>query len=149
MGFEISEIEEAFGLQLSMYDLTNLTKEVYGDHSIKNELGMCPSPGQSGEQVRIMHLRKEISKDHLLLMRSKFSEKREEGAIVSLRVVPLTEMWKVSADMKVMCALFLWEKANSAQDIADDESVSVRGRRLVSSVISNVTKPLASLSSIP
>ncbi len=36
---------------------------------------------------------------------------REEGALMSLRVVPLEDLWKVSADMKVVSALFLLEKA--------------------------------------
>jgi ADP-sugar diphosphatase len=140
-GFEINEIEEAFGLQLYMSDLTNLTEEAYAHNSINNELGMCPSPGHSGEHVKIVHLKKEISKDHLLLMRSKFSEQREQGALVSLRVVPLNEMWKVSADMKIMCALFLLEKANLQEDDFDDDmSVSIRGKRFVSSMISNVRR---------
>ena len=144
LGFEMEEIEDAFGLQLYMSDLTNLSKEAYEYNSINNELGMCPSPGHSGEHVKIMHLKKEISKDHLLLMRKKFSEQREQGAFVSLRVVPLHEMWKVSADMKIMCALFLLEKINSQEDDFDDEmsvsSVSIRGKRFVSSMLSNVRR---------
>jgi len=63
--FEINEIEEAFGLQLNMSNLTNLSEEDYAHMSIKNSLGMCPSPGHnSGEHVKIV----------LLLMRSKFIE---------------------------------------------------------------------------
>ena len=144
LGFEMEEIEDAFGLQLYMSDLTNLSKEAYEYNSINNELGMCPSPGHSGEHVKIMHLKKKISKDHLLLMRKKFSEQREQGAFISLRVVPLHEMWKVSADMKIMCALFLLEKINSQEDDFDDEmsvsSVSIRGKRFVSSMLSNVRR---------
>lgn len=145
LGYEIEQIEDAFGLELNMNELRNLSNEAYDHHPIRNE-GMCPCPGQSGEQVKIMHLRKEISKDHLLLMRSKFSEKRDEGALVSLRVIPLADIWKVSADMKVMCALFLLEKANQAgYDSDDDASVSVRG--LVTSMLSNVARPLTASSS--
>lgn len=146
MGYEIEEIEEAFGLELNMDQLINLSDEAYEHNPIRNE-GMCPCPGQSGEQVKIMYLRKEISKDHLLMMRKKFSEKREDGALVSLRVIPLADIWKVSADMKVMCALFLLEKADlSGYESEDDISVvSVKG--LVSSMISNVTRPLTASSS--
>jgi len=144
LGFEMEEIEDAFGLQLNMSDLTNLSKEAYEYNSINNELGMCPSPGHSGEHVKIMKKEKEISKDHLLLMRKKFSAQREHGAFVSLRVVPLHEMWKVSADMKIMCALFLLEKVNSQEDDFDDEmsvsSVSIRSKRFVSSMLSNVRR---------
>ena len=73
-------------------------------------------------------------------------QKRDEGALVSLRVIPLADIWKVSADMKVMCALFLLEKANQAgYDSDDDASVSVRG--LVTSMLSNVARPLTASSS--
>ena len=141
LGFEIEEIEEAFGLELNMCDLINLSDEAYEHNPIRNE-GMCPCPGQSGEQVKIMHLRKEISRGHLLMMRSKFSEKREEGALVSLRVIPLADIWKVSADMKVMCALFLLEKANlSRKDTSDDMSVGVRG------LVTSMLRPLTAASS--
>ena len=148
LGYEIEEIEEAFGVELKMYDLINLSEAAYDHNSIKNTMGMCPSPGQSGEHVKIMYVRKEISKEHLLMMRTKFSEQREEGALVSLRVVPLADMWKVSADMKVMCALFLLQKANLPEHVNDDDdasvmsvmSVGVRGRRLVSSMLSNVSQ---------
>lgn len=141
LGFEIQEIEEAFGLELNLLDMTNLSKEAYGHTVIHNDMGMCPSPGQSGEHVKIMYLKKEISRDHLLMMRAKFSKQREEGALVSLRVIPLHEMWKVSIDMKVMCALFLLQKSSHEDDHLDDDmSVSIRGRRLVSSVLSSVCK---------
>jgi len=50
-------------------------------------------------------------------------------------------MWKVSADMKIMCALFLLEKANLQDDDFDDDmSVSIRGRRFVSSMMSTVRR---------
>ena len=62
-----------------MNRLIDLSEEAYEYNPIRNE-GMCPCPGQSGEQVKIMYLKKQISKDHLLMMRSKFSERREEGA---------------------------------------------------------------------
>jgi len=82
--FEINEIEEAFGLQLNMSDLTN-------------------------------------------------------SALVLLRVVPLNEMWKVSADVKIKWASFLLEKANLQDDDFDDNmSVNIQGRRFVSSMMSTV-----------
>ena len=147
-GFEIAQIEEAFGLEINMNMLTNLSEAAYEYNHLNNELGMCPSPSVSGEHVKIMHLRKEISKDHLLMMRSKFSQQREEGALISLRVVPIQEMWKVSADMKIMCALFLLNKANLSKstatfeedDIQDDISVSVRGRSFFSSMMKKMKK---------
>jgi hypothetical protein len=147
LGFEIEEVEEAFGLELNMFDMVNLSKEAYGHTAVHNDMGMCPSPGLSGEHVKIMYLRKEISKDHLLMMRKKFSKQREDGALVSLRVIPLRDLWKVSVDMKVMCALFLLQKVNHVllhkgtheeDHFDDDMSVSVKGRRLVSSVLSSV-----------
>jgi hypothetical protein len=97
-----------------------------------------------------MYLKKEISKEHLLMMRKKFSKQREDGALVSLRVIPLHDMWKVSVDMKVMCALFLLQKVNHTllnkatheeDHFDDDMSVfSAKGKRLVSNVFSSVYK---------
>ena len=50
-------------------------------------------------------------------------------------------MWKVLANMKIMRALFLLEKANlEDNDFDDDTSVSIRGRWFVSSMMSTVQR---------
>lgn len=49
-----------------------------------------------------MYVRIEISRVKLKKLRKRQSEMREDGVAKTLRVVPLDDLWKVSADMKVV-----------------------------------------------
>ncbi len=134
-GHEIEEIEEACGLSINMSDLVDLSQQAYARISIENVKGLCPSPSQSAEQVKIMYMKHEISKEHLLRMRARFSEQREQGVTITMRVIPTRDLWKVTSDMKVICALFLLQKVNLSNDqmllnrrrrkIADGEDVGI------------------------
>jgi len=74
--------------------------------------GMTPDPTESNEAVKLLHLSKRVTQKELQQIRKNISEAREDGTEegISLRVIPTSEIWKVSTDMKVMCALFLLEK---------------------------------------
>ncbi len=159
-GYEIEEIEEACGLSISMSDLVDLSQQAYARISIENVKGLCPSPSQSAEQVKIMYMKHEISKEHLLRMRARFSEQREQGVTITMRVIPTRDLWKVTSDMKVICALFLLQKVNLSNDqmllnrrrrkIADGEDVGVSDDMSIrsGSVMTNVMMTNSSMKSI-
>mmetsp|Transcript_18793 Transcript_18793/g.28566 ORF Transcript_18793/g.28566 Transcript_18793/m.28566 type:complete len:588 (-) Transcript_18793:132-1895(-) len=158
-GYEIDEIEEACGLSINMNDLIDLSQEAYSKSSVDNASGLCPSPSHSGEQVKIMYMKQKISKAHLLGMRARFSKQREEGLAVTMRVVPTQDIWKVSSDMKVMCALFLLQKVNlseeqmllngrrrkiaNGEDVGFSDDISVRSTGNFFTNISSVERPMS------
>jgi len=115
VGREITEVENSTGLTMKLSQLENLSKLAYENCSIYNASGLCPALGNCSEFVKIMYARKEITKREMASLRTRLSQMREEGASMTLRVVPLDDLWKVSADMKVVSALFLLERADIEQ----------------------------------
>ncbi len=102
IGTEAKEVESICHLSLRQSELINLTQRAYESSCVFNSTGLCPSLSNCSEFIKILYSRKEITKSELKVMRKRLSQIREEGAAMSLRVVPLEDMWKVSADMKVV-----------------------------------------------
>ena len=102
IGPQATELEEACDLSLKESQLINLTQRAYENSSIHNASGLCPSLGNCSEFIKIMYVRKDMTRVRLKKMRKRLSQMREEGAPMTLRVVPLEDVWKVSADMKVV-----------------------------------------------
>ncbi len=102
IGREVEELKKTCHLNFSQSNMINLTQRAYEKNSVHNASGLCPSLGTCSEYIRIMYMRKEITKNQLNAIRRRLSKTREEGAAMSLRVIPLADMWKVSADMKVV-----------------------------------------------
>jgi len=109
-GMVVALIEDACSLTLNTSTMTNLTEKAFACSISNIHNGLCPSSGSSSESVQIMSIEKRITKMELQTMRCQLSELRERGETITLRVVPIEDMWKISNDMKVICALFLMEK---------------------------------------
>ena len=128
-GDVIQDIKEACNAQITMRNIINLGKKAYEAHSINNEIGLCPSLHSNSEFVKTMYLRKDVTSEDLRKMRARFSHQRELGKAATLRLVPLDNLWQVSADMKVHCALFLLQKANLGEDSYDRRSQWSKGAK--------------------
>jgi len=115
MGAALKPMNDLCGIEIKENKLINLVEETYGDNSSVGSIGgMTPAPTESNEAVKFLHCSKYVTQKELQQIRKKLSEAREDGTDdVSLRVIPTSEIWKVSTDMKVMCALFLLEKRNN------------------------------------
>lgn len=144
IGGDIEMIEEACHISIYTSSLINLSENVNDKNNLQNRLGMCSAPGQSAEHVNLMVLRKDITKDELLCMRTQFSSQREAGEMVTLRMIPLLDLWKVTSDMKVMCALFLYDKANLASKIDRPQMVQKDGKNFASKISSMISKNVSS-----
>ncbi|GKZ00369.1 hypothetical protein MPSEU_000989900 [Mayamaea pseudoterrestris] len=72
--------------------------------------GIALSPGGSDEHVRLLYLEKTVSSKQLEKLKGKLTGLREHGEFITLRVVPMDEVWKVCHDAKAMLALFLVDK---------------------------------------
>jgi len=119
-------IKNSCDLDLNVNKMTNLTEEAYDSRSIFNGHGLCPSPGSCSEFIQIMSIDKKVTKTELQRLRCNLSELREQGNIRTLRVVPLADIWKISTDMKVMCALFLMERVMAEKGEKNNRQVKSR-----------------------
>ena len=106
-GVVIKLMNDLCGIDTSEYDLVNLTEETYAESSSslgKTIKGLTPAPTVTNESVKFLHLAKRVTQKELQHIRKNLSEAREYGTEegLSLRVIPTSEIWKVSTDMKVM-----------------------------------------------
>lgn len=113
MGDAIRPMRHLCDIEVEEHELVNLTEETYNEKSgLTNVIGMTPDPAKSSESFKFLYLSKRVTKKKLQQIRKNTSEARQDGASENsaLWVIPTNDIWKVSTDMKVMCALFLLNK---------------------------------------
>lgn len=104
-GMAVQEMKEECGIEVKESDLIDLTELACQDAVDGGHIpfaGVCPSPGGCDEFIRFMYLEKKVSRMELEAMKGRLSGLRHHGEIITLQVVPLEEVWKVSADAKAM-----------------------------------------------
>jgi len=95
-GTAAREMEEECGLRLRASELTDLT----GLAGMMN--GIAPSPGGCDEYLGYLYAERSVSKTELDNMKDRLTGLRDEGEYITLRVVPLKDIWRISADNKAM-----------------------------------------------
>jgi diketogulonate reductase-like aldo/keto reductase len=112
-GIAVKEMEEECGIVVRPSDLTDLTElacqEALQSGSIPMA-GIPPSPGGCDEFVRCMYLEKKVTVTELEEMRGRLQGLREHGEYITLKVVPMEDVWKISGDAKAMISLFLLDQ---------------------------------------
>lgn len=101
-GVAAREMEEECGIKLRPSELTDLTSLAGMAGS-----GVCPSPGGCDEDIRYFYAERSVSKTELEQTRGRLAGLRDHGEYITLRVVPLKDIWRESFDNKVICSLFL------------------------------------------
>jgi ADP-sugar diphosphatase len=104
-GTAAKEIEEECGIKLRPSDLTDLTKLACRQAVEAGNIpcaGVAPSPGGCDEFLRYLYVERLVTKSDLETMKGRLTGLRAEGEYISLRVVPLQDLWKISADNKAM-----------------------------------------------
>lgn len=104
-GTAAREMEEECGIKLRPSELTDLTEIGCRDALEAGTIpcaAVAPSPGGCDEFIRYMYTERVVTKAALEKMKGELSGLREEGEYITLRVVDLKDMWKVSADNKAM-----------------------------------------------
>jgi ADP-sugar diphosphatase len=97
-GTAVQELEEECGIRIldeedTMVDLTELA----GAPS-----GLPTSGGGSDEHLRCLYVEKNVTRQELEAMKGRLTGLREHGEVITLRVVPMEEVWSLSMDMKAM-----------------------------------------------
>lgn len=104
-GIAVQEIREECGIDIHASDLVDLTALAFEDATKSGSLSVAsipPSPGGCDEYIRYMYLEILVTKAELDDMRDRLTGLREHGEFISLRVVPMDQLWQVSGDAKAM-----------------------------------------------
>lgn len=118
-GTAIQELYEECGLRVASHELVDLTQLAFQstmEEEDDDDLGIAPSPGGCDERVRYLYLEKSIANDRELQdLKGRLQGLRDHGELITLRVVPMKDVWKISQDAKAMISLFLLEKLRSEE----------------------------------
>lgn len=70
-------------------------------------------PGQGGcdEEISVFLYRGCVGKEIITQLQGKETGLREKGELIKVRVVPYKELWRMTADAKVLMAIALYEMA--------------------------------------
>lgn len=131
-GVAAKEIEEELGLVIKQTELTcltdkvgeirrarNATKEAGIDRKDKHDsagvenivFAMYPSAGGCDEYVKIFSHERRVPRSTLHEWEGKYGGLREEGEMITLKVVPLADLWLEGAmDSKALAAVALYDK---------------------------------------
>jgi diketogulonate reductase-like aldo/keto reductase/8-oxo-dGTP pyrophosphatase MutT (NUDIX family) len=112
-GIAVKEMEEECGIVVRPSDLTDLTELACQEALQSGSIPMAaipPSPGGCDEFVRFMYLEKKVTVAELEEMRGRLQGLREHGEYITLKVVPMEDVWKISGDAKAMISLFLLDQ---------------------------------------
>lgn len=104
-GTATKEMEEECGIKIRPSDLVDMTELACQDAVRAGHLpyaGIPSSPGGCNELIRYMYAERIVSKQDLDQMRGRTQGLREHGEYITLQVVSMEEMWKVSGDGKTM-----------------------------------------------
>eukprot|EP01117_Protostelium_nocturnum_P002596 TRINITY_DN1335_c0_g1_i2.p1 TRINITY_DN1335_c0_g1~~TRINITY_DN1335_c0_g1_i2.p1 ORF type:complete len:326 (-),score=140.03 TRINITY_DN1335_c0_g1_i2:96-1016(-) len=123
-GQAAKELEEECGLKIKEDQLIDLTELAYqharkslpqnekgeGDDEDDNgKIGIYTSPGGSDEYLRLFLYKHSLPRSQIKEWEGKMTGNLDEGEKISLRVVPLKDLWKITKDAKALSALALWE----------------------------------------
>jgi len=109
-GIAAQEIEEETGFKIKESELTDLTALTYSDRW----RGVYPSAGGSDEFLRLFLCTKEIGHGKLESLQGKLTGLRDHGEVITLKVVPLNDVWREAPDAKVLSALALLDGLRKA-----------------------------------
>ena len=106
-GAAAKEMEEETEIKIEESELVDLTELAYGDRYP----GLYPSAGGCDEHIRLFAFRADVSAEKLESLRGKETGLRtEERELITLRVVPLAELWRHTSDAKSLACLHLYER---------------------------------------
>jgi len=105
-GAAAKEMKEETGIDINEDQLVDLTSLAYQG----NHVGMYPSAGGCDEVIRLYMFRTVVNREQLNGYQDKLTGVIEEGEVISLKVVPLDDLWLHAPDAKALSALYLYNK---------------------------------------
>ncbi|KAJ2850808.1 hypothetical protein IWW36_001623 [Coemansia brasiliensis] len=105
-GAAAREIHEETGLSIKPDELIDLTPS----RPSTSRPGFFPSVGACDERIHFFACEKHVSEEELVKLRGKLGGLRDDGEIITLRLVRMCDLWKETCDMKALTALYLWDQ---------------------------------------
>jgi len=107
-GVAAKEMKEECEISISEKDpcFVDLTEYAYGNQY----RGMYPSAGGCDEFLRLFVYHLDVTQERLDGLKGKLTGNREEGELITLKIVPLSDLWREAPDAKALSALYLYEK---------------------------------------
>ena len=104
-GIAVQEIKEECGIEIHPSPLVDLTDLALQSPLREGHLPMAAvphSPGGCDEFCRYFYVEKNVTPGELESMRGRLQGLRDHGEHITLRVVPLDQVWSISGDAKAM-----------------------------------------------
>jgi 8-oxo-dGTP pyrophosphatase MutT (NUDIX family) len=113
-GGAAKEIQEETGLRVEQGDLIDMTslalRAVQDDHGESLQKGVYPSPGGSDEFIPLFLCEKAMPRKEIEELQGKLTGLREHGEKITLKIVPLKDLWKEGLrDGKTLAAWALYK----------------------------------------
>ncbi|XP_006396823.2 nudix hydrolase 14, chloroplastic [Eutrema salsugineum] len=107
VGTAVREVEEEIGIKLKKEDMVDLT--AFLDPSTGHRV--FPSPGGCDEEMSVFLYRRQVEQETIRQLQGKETGLREHGEFIKVRLVPYRELWRKTADAKVLISIGLYEMA--------------------------------------
>ncbi|CAH2071342.1 unnamed protein product [Thlaspi arvense] len=107
VGTAVREVEEEIGIKLKKEDMVDLT--AFLDPSTGHRI--FPSPGGCDEEMSVFLYRRQVEQETIRQLQGKETGLREHGEFIKVRLVPYRELWRKTADAKVLMSIGLYEMA--------------------------------------
>jgi ADP-sugar diphosphatase len=95
-----------------IYSLIDLTSHLWKDHKWP---GIFPSPGGCDEFIKLYVYRTKVTAEKIESLRGKTTGNLEDGEVITLKVIPLDQLWNETPDCKSLTALALYRSLNPIQ----------------------------------
>ncbi|XP_020243698.1 nudix hydrolase 14, chloroplastic isoform X2 [Asparagus officinalis] len=107
VGTAVREVEEEIGITLNADAMVNLTALLDPATGQK----VFPSPGGCDEELSLFLYRSPVKEEVIRALHGKEMGLRDHGELIKVRVIPYDKLWHVTADMKALSAIALYEMA--------------------------------------
>jgi len=105
-GVAANEMREETGIEISDSKLIDLTQLAFNNKFP----GVYPSPGGCDEFIRLYVYREEVTDEKLAEFNGKCTGNLEENEAITLKVIPLDQLWKETPDVKALSCLYLYHQ---------------------------------------
>ena len=104
-GIAVQEMREECGITVRDTDFVDLTELACQEAVAAGNLpipALSPSGGACDEMLRYLYLEKSVTTAELEEMKGRLHGLRDHGEYITLTVVPMEDLWKISGDTKAM-----------------------------------------------
>ncbi|XP_030945567.1 nudix hydrolase 14, chloroplastic-like isoform X1 [Quercus lobata] len=107
VGTAAREVEEETGIHLNLEDMIDLTAFLEPSTGCR----VFPSPGGCDEEISLFLYRGHVDREIITQLQGKETGLRDHGELIKVRVVSYKNLWRMTADSKVLMAIALYEMA--------------------------------------